>query len=94
MVGDQSSMAEVKQLTGQYSNREAALDRIIKATKTGLHSFRYKDGRYHNEEFTGLVLGEGFQTEHYEKDQGKALNEINAIGDIFAAISLLAEESR
>lgn len=92
VVGDQTSNIESKELLRKHSDKFSSIERILKAVENGLHTFRYKDGRYNNQEFTGLVLGEGFDTEHYGKDNGKSLNEINAIGDLFAAVALLTEE--
>jgi hypothetical protein len=65
------------------------LDAVL---KTRVHRFKYRDGRYSGETFTGIVTDE---SPWFGKDRdathpsGKALNEINGLGYTVGAIQAL-----
>lgn len=92
VVGDQTSFLASKDLLGQPTDA-SLLDAVL---RTPVHHFRYKDGRYNNETFTGIVTDEA---PHFAKDNGKALNEINGLGYLIGAVRelerrLAASEAR
>lgn len=91
VIGDQSSAAAVKDIKESYQDKQSALRRVTKAAEEAIYRFSYKDGRYHNEEFIGLVID---KAAHYGKDNGKALNEINALADLMLSIKALADENK
>src|SRR5690606_23285355 len=67
VVGDQTSFLASKDLLGQPSDGDL-LDAVL---RTKVHHFRYKDGRYNSETFTGIVTDE---SPWFGKDRGRALN--------------------
>lgn len=90
VVGDQTSHVDAKILLGEHDSGSVSLARIKQAA-TSLRKFTYKDGRYNGEQFSGLILGDEFTTSYYGKDGGRVLNEINAFGDVFAALAYLSK---
>ena len=51
--------------------------------------FVYKDGRYHGEEFTGIVTD---WSPEFGKDRGQAFNELNAFGYTVLSIQALHDK--
>ncbi|MBI4427510.1 MAG: hypothetical protein HY562_00145 [Ignavibacteriales bacterium] len=86
VVGAQTSSLDAKHIVGEFTDYEYALSAILEAP---LFNFSYKSGAYHNQTFTGLitdyspVFGMDRDSAH---PGGKSLNEITAIGYLFAAI--------
>lgn len=95
VIGSQSSNIAFKDITGEPISDEEALAKIVEAAEL-IKRFVYKSGAYGGEEFSGIVLS-GDAKPRYGMDAdpehpaGKALNEINAIGDIFKAIRNLSQ---
>lgn len=92
VVGDQTSFLASKDLLGQPTDA-SLLDAVL---RTPVHHFRYKDGRYNGETFTGIVTDE---SPWFGKDHNRALNEINAVGYLVGAVRelerrLAASEAR
>jgi hypothetical protein len=83
VVGDQTSTLAAKTLLGQPHDA----DLLAAVLGTPVHHFRYKDGRYNGETFTGIVTDE---SPHFGKDEGRALNEINGLGYLIGAVRALA----
>lgn len=79
VVGDQTSFLASKDLLGQPSDGDL-LDAVL---RTPIYHFRYKDGRYDGETFTGIVTD---YSPHFGKDHNKALNEINAVGYLVGSV--------
>lgn len=92
VVGDQTSFRASKDLLGQPTDA-SLLDAVL---RTPIHHFRYKDGRYNGETFTGIVTDE---SPWFGKDDNRALNEINGLGYLVGAVRelerrLAASEAR
>jgi hypothetical protein len=83
VVGDQTSTLAAKTLLGQPHDA----DLLAAVLGTPVHHFRYRDGRYNGETFTGIVTDE---SPHFGKDEGRALNEINGLGYLIGAVRALA----
>lgn len=85
VVGDQSSRRADKiiERTWTTEDQDHALRRILLAR---VYDFRYRDGRYNGERFSGIITDE---VPWLGKDQGKALNEVNAVGYLIGAIQAL-----
>ena len=95
VVGDQTSHIAYKDVVGDPVSDAEALGFIIDAAAR-VKRFRYKDGSYRNQEFSGIVL-DGDVLNRYGQDAdvdhpaGKALSVVNAIGDLFLSVRNLAE---
>lgn len=90
VVGTQSSHVKFKEALGAPVDGAQALAYIRDAAED-IRRFRYRDGQYNGQEFSGLIL-DGPMLHRYGMDAdqehpaGKSLNEINAIGDLFLAM--------
>jgi hypothetical protein len=80
VVGDQTSELAAKTDVVLLTDVDAALQTVL---QTPVFEFRYKDGRYNNEKFIGVITD---YSPEFGKDNGKALNEINAIGILIQAL--------
>lgn len=85
VVGDQTSRRVDKIIERAWTtdDQDRALARILSAR---VYDFRYRDGRYNGERFSGIVTDEA---PWLGKDNGKALNEVNAVGYLIGAIQAL-----
>lgn len=94
VVGAQSSHRDFKDITGEAVSDADALAFICQAAEQ-VARFVYKNGAYGEQEFSGVVL-DGAELDRYGMDAdtehpaGKALNLINAVGDLFKAVRLLS----
>ena len=95
VIGAQTSMAEAKNISDVLPDASESLRNIITAAKTGLRTWNYKSGAYNGEQFPiGLVTdlapryGMDRDSEH---PSGKSLNIPVAIGDLFAAVAMIAQ---
>lgn len=89
VVGAQTSSLDQKDVIEEFVNNDAALDVIA---NTPLFRFTYKDGRFDNQEFLGIVTDYSpvFGTDPDETHpRGRILNEINAHGYEMSAIKAL-----
>jgi hypothetical protein len=84
VVGTQSSCLASKDLLGEWHDTDASLT-LIRATP--LHRFKYKDGRFRESDFMGVVTD---FSPAFGMDEGRSLNTPSAIGHLFAAIKALA----
>ena len=95
VVGAQTSHRDFKDVIGEAVDDATALAFICQAAEQ-VARFVYKSGAYGGEEFSGVVL-DGPELDRYgmdadeERPAGKALNVINAIGDLFKAVRVLSE---
>lgn len=80
VVGDQTSVRSAKTIIRQRTDYSAMLREVLRAP---LFEFTYKDGRYNRERFTGVTTTD---SPVFGKDQGKALNEVTAIGYLMGSI--------
>ncbi len=89
VIGDQTSALSTKNLLGEFTSYGDALAEIVNAP---LYRFNYKNHAYNDEEFVGIVTDYSpvFGKDRSEEfPNGRALNEITAIGYTFAAIKEL-----
>jgi hypothetical protein len=91
IVGAQTSSLDQKNVIEEFVNNDAALDVIA---NTPLFRFRYKDKRFGNQEYLGVITDYSplFGTDPDEAHpRGRILNEISAHGYAMAAIKALLE---
>lgn len=94
VVGAQTSHRDFKDITGDAVSDADALDFICQAAEQ-VARFVYKSGAYGEQEFSGVVL-DGPELDRYgmdadaERPAGKALNLVNAVGDLFKAVRFLS----
>lgn len=95
VVGAQSSHIKYKKIVGEPVSEAQALANILAAAEQ-VREFEYLDGRFNGQRFSGIIL-DGDELHRYGMDAdadhraGKALNEINAIGDLMLAVKALAQ---
>lgn len=95
VVGAQTSMAEAKNLLGDVGDPVEALRAIISAARNGMKRFDYKSGAFNGEVFEGIVtdLAPRYGMDRDDAHpQGKALNEIQLLGDLVRAVAFIAEK--
>jgi hypothetical protein len=86
VVGTQTSSRDAKNIEGRYTDYEGALNTIL---RTNIYSFTYKKTDYPNQKFVGLVTDEAPEFGQYPDNahpNGRALNVVNAVGYLMAAI--------
>lgn len=89
VVGTQTSSLDTKNLVGEFTDYDDALNAIVAAP---IYNFTYKSGAFNGEQFTGIItdyspaFGMDRDDEH---PHGKSLNAVNAHGYTFAAIRAL-----
>lgn len=94
VVGAQTSSLDTKDVIGEFSDNDAALDVIV---NTPLFEFYYKDNRLGKPKFLGIItdyspiFGADPDPAH---PNGRILNEVNGHGYAMAAIKALAAKVR
>jgi len=86
VVGSQSSSRDVKNIIGAFDKNKEALDIIL---RTPLYRFTYKNADFPTQEFVGLVTDEAPEFGQFpdrEHPNGRALNVVNSIGYLMAAV--------
>ena len=86
VVGSQTSHRAAKESIRDWIDYDVSLA-LIRATP--LYQFRYKDGRFQRQWFTGLITDTAPAA--FGMDEGRALNEVSAIGHLFGAVRALAD---
>jgi len=91
VVGTQTSSLDSKNVLGEFTDYDAALQSIVNAP---LYDFTYKSGAFNGERFTGVITDYAplFGMDRDEAHPaGKSLNEVTAHGYTMAAIKALAK---
>ncbi len=92
VIGDQTSALAAKTVLESLSGLDDVWERI-QAGAEAVKRFVYKSGAYNNQEFEGVVID---YAPAYGKDRdeefpaGKALNDVNILGDLLRAVTNLA----
>lgn len=92
VVGAQTSSLDAKKLLGVPVSPDEALASVCTSAEQAIKRFVYKNGAFDGEEFSGLVVD--FAPRYgMDRDEahphGKALNVINAVGDLMLAVKAL-----
>lgn len=89
VVGTQTSSLDSKDVLGEFTDYDGALAAILNAP---LYDFTYKNGRFGDEKFTGIITDYS-PTFGMDRDDahpaGKSLNEVTAFGYTVAAFKAL-----
>jgi hypothetical protein len=86
VVGSQTSSRDAKNIEAMFTDYRGALDTIL---NTNLYSFTYKKTDFPEQKFVGLVTDESPSFGQYPDQahpNGRALNVVNSIGYLMAAI--------
>lgn len=83
VIGSQSSQLATKDILGPGIRPQDALRTLL---RTPVHHFRYKDGRYRNSDFHGIVAEE---SPDFVMDAGTVFNPVSAFGFTTQAIKAL-----
>lgn len=94
VIGTQTSMAAAKNISEELPDPVEALKNVIKAAREGLRAWSYKSGAFNNEHFPNGLVTDLAPRYGMDRDEahpaGKSLNIPVAIGDLFAAVALIA----
>lgn len=85
VIGDQTSALASKDIITPRVDTDVMLNQVC---QTNLYDFKYKDGRYNDETFTGVVTDEA---PWIGKDHNRSLNEINGFGYLIGSIRELTK---
>jgi hypothetical protein len=83
VVGTQASRLEDKNILKEWEDPRPALEEIL---KTRIFDFKYKNGAFNNETFTGIISN---HSPLFGQDQGKSFNPVSAFGYCILAIQAL-----